>query len=214
MRAARIALVAGLALLALGICLTLLHAPLTVAATNKPHRLVEEEQLSSTRSGAKYCQSGETLPRGTSAIRIELSASLGPQVSLQVSADGHTIARGEADSGWTGWVVTVPVEPLAYSVPDVTMCASFRVVHETLVLLGKRTPAAVAARDDGRPLPGRMSVEYLRPGTRSWASLATSVARNMGFGRAWAGTWIVFLVLALLAMIVVLASSFVLIELR
>jgi hypothetical protein len=214
MRDVRIALVAGLTLLAIGICLTLLHSPLSVAATNKPPGLLEEEQLSSTRSGARYCQAGETLPRGTATIRIGLSASLGPRVSVAVSSGGHTITSGEAGSGWTGWVVSVPVEPLPHAVLGVTVCASFRVRDETLVLLGTKTGAALAARENGRPLPGRMSIEYLRPGTRSWASMVASVARDMGFGRAWAGTWVVFLALALLAAVAGIASGFVLHEMR
>jgi hypothetical protein len=209
----KIALAAGLTLLAIGIGLTLLRSPLSVAATDKPPGLLEE-QLSRTRSGTRYCQPGETLPRDTSVIRIGLSASLGPHVSLVVSSKGRTITRGEADSGWTGWVLAVPVRPLPRAISGVTICASFRVAHETLVLLGKKTRAADSASGDGRSLGGRMSIEYLRPGGSSWASLVSSVARNMGLGRAWAGMGIVLVALALLAAVVVLASSFVLLEMR
>jgi hypothetical protein len=214
MRRISIALVAGLTLLAIGVGLTLLHAPLSVAATNKPAGLLEEEQLASTRSGASYCQRGETLPRGTSAIRIGLAASLGPRVGVVVRAAGHTLTGGEANSGWTGWVVAVPVRPLPHAVSDVTICASFRVANETLVLLGVKTLAAIATRANGRPLAGRMSIEYLRPGGRSWASLAASVLRNMGLGRAWAGEWIVFLAVALLVAVAILASRVLLAEMR
>jgi hypothetical protein len=214
MRRVEIALVAGLTLLAIAIGLTLLRSPTVVAATNKPPGLLEEEQLSSTRSGTRYCQAGETLPRGTSAIRIGLSASIGPNVKLVVSAGGRTLASGEADSGWTGWVVAVPVKPLPHTVSGVTICASFRTANETLVLLGTKARGAIPARENGRPLAGRMSIEYLRPSTRSWASSVASVAHNMGLGRAWAGTWIVFLALALLASVAGLVSRFVLLEIK
>lgn len=213
MRGVQVALGAGLTLLAVAIGLTLSGSPQSVAATNKPHGL-QEEPISSTRRPTSYCQAGETLPRGTSAIRISLGASIGPHVRLLVSAGGHAIRGGEQDSGWTGRVVAVPVRPLSRTVAGVTICASFVPAHETLVLSGKPTPAAIAARADGQPTRGRMWIEYLRPGTRSWASLTSSVVRDMGFGRAWSGSGIAFVVLALLAAVAVLASRLVLTEMR
>ena len=41
-------------------------------------------------------------------------------------------------------------------------------------------------------------VEYLRAGHGSWWSRASSVARHMGLGHAASGTWIVFLLIALM----------------
>ncbi|MCW3017764.1 MAG: hypothetical protein JWN10_72 [Solirubrobacterales bacterium] len=213
MRGVQVALGACLTLLAVAIGLTLSRSPATVAATNKPHGQ-QEKPISSTRRPTSYCQAGETLPRGTSAIRISLGASIGPRVSLLVSAGGRAITSGEQDSGWTGWVLAVPVRPFSHTVAGVTICASFAPTHETLVLFGKPTRTAVAAREGGRPTHGRMWIEYLRPGTRSWASLASSVVRDMGFGRAWSGSGIAFVVLALLAAVAILASRLVLTEMR
>jgi hypothetical protein len=213
MRGVQLALGAGLTLLALAIGLTLSRSPATVAATNKPHGR-QETPISSTRRPTRYCQTGETLPRGTSAIRISLGASIGPRVSVLVSAGGRAIASGEQDSGWTGWVLAVPVSPLSHTVAGVTICASFAPAHETVVLFGERTPAAIAARAGGQPTQGRMWIEYLRPGTRSWASLTSSVVRDMGFGRAWSGRGIAFVVLALLTAVAILASRLVLTEMR
>jgi len=41
-------------------------------------------------------------------------------------------------------------------------------------------------------------IEYLRPGESSWWSLATSVARRMGLGRAETGTWVALLAILLM----------------
>jgi hypothetical protein len=213
MRSVRIALVAGLTLLAVAIALTLLGSPLSVAATNRPPG-GEAQQIASTRGGGDYCQAGETLPRGTSAIRVSLSASIGPRVRLAVSSGGRELTSGAEDPGWTGLVVGVPVRPLARTVSAATVCVSFHVAHETVALLGQRTPAASAARAGRAALAGRMWIEYLRPGSRSWASLAAAVVRHMGLGRAWSGSGIVFLALALLVAVGVLASALVLVELR
>lgn len=213
MRGVRVALGAGLTLLAVAIGLTLSRSPATVAATNKPHGR-QESPIASTRRRTSYCQAGETLPRGTSAIRISLGAAIGPRVGLLASAGGHIVASGEQDSGWTGWVLAVPVRPLSHTVAGVTICASFAPAHETVILYGKRTQAAIATREDGRPTQGRMWVEYLRPGTRSWASLASSVVRNMGFGRAWSGWGVVLVALLLLAAVATLTARLVLTEMR
>ncbi len=213
MRSAKVALVAGLTLTALALAVTLAHAPAGVAGTNKP-RGQEPEPLASTRRDASVCQPGETLPQGTTAIRLSLGASVGPRVRVRVSAGEHTITSGEAESAWTGWVVTVPVRPLARTVRNAGVCASFPVHNETVTVFGTRAPAVLAAHAGGRALSGRMSIEYLRPGTRSWASLASTVVRNMGFGRAHGGAWIVLLALALLATVTVLAARFVFTDLR
>lgn len=213
MRGVSLALGAGLALLVVGTGLTLLRSPMTVAAMNRPHD-PDEQLLARTRRSTSYCQGGEGLPRGTSAIRMSLVAAIGPRVRVVVSAAGRTLTSGEQEPAWTGSVVAVPVRPLRRAFADVTVCARVDPANETLGVLGEHTPPARAAREHGRPLAGRMWVEYLRPGTRSWASLAPSILRNMGFARAVGGEGIAFLALALLAAVALLTSRVALTELR
>ncbi len=81
-------------------------------------------------------------------------------------------------------------------------------------MVGRRTPPAEATVGGARPLPGRISVEYLHPGPRSWASLAVSVARRLGLGRAAAGTGNALLVLALALTVLTLSSWLVVRDLR
>jgi len=209
----RVALAAGLTLLTVGVGLALLRSPTTVAAANHPAN-AELETVGSTRHSTSYCQGGESLPRDTTAIRMSLASSIGPRVKVTASSGGHAITGGEQESGWTGYVVVVPLKPLARTVPDVTICASFHPTHETVGAFGERTPAGVAAREDGRPILGRIGIEDLRPGTRSWLSLAGEVVRNMGLGRALGGEWVACFVLALLVAVATLASGLVYAELR
>jgi len=213
MRAARIALGAELVLLLVGVALVLQRSPMSVAATNKPANQ-EPEAIASTRNGASICQGDETLPRGTSAIRVSLGASIGPHLRLVVSSGGRTVTSGEQDSGWTGAVVAIPVRPLAHPVANTQVCVSFRPANETLVLYGKPTRGSGGAQEDGRGLGGTIWIEYLRPGTRTWASLASSIVRNMGFARAWGGEAIPFLAIASLLAALALASSLLYRELR
>jgi Predicted membrane protein (DUF2142) len=205
MRGVKIALGAGLALLVLAIVLTLSQSPLSVIAGNKlPGR--PAVPIANTDRGASYCQSQEALPRATSAIRIWLYAAIGPRVNVEVSSEGRTITSGSRGSAWTGGSVTVPVKPLSRTVSGVTVCVSFRLHGESIYVGGNATPAAHGAREGQYALKGRVWIEYLRPGTRSWASMIPEVARHMGLGRAGTGTWIVFVALALLAAAGVLAS--------
>lgn len=215
MREVRIALIAGLTLLVVAIAVALTRSPMSVAHTNGTHSLDESiAQATQATQGASYCQAGELLPRGTSAIRLSLFAFTGPRVRVVVYSGARAITSGERGSGWTSREVTVPVKPLPHTVSDASVCASFRLHDESLTVYGKATSPAIAAHDrTGQALPGRMWIEYLRPGTRSWASLVPTILSNMGLGRAYSGIGIVLLAFALLAAVAVLASRLVLREL-
>jgi hypothetical protein len=78
------------------------------------------------------------------------------------------------------------------------VCFSVRDLNGSVAMVGRKTSGAEATVGGGRPLPGRISVQYLQPGHRSWWSLALSVARRLGLGRTAPGTWNALLV-ALLA---------------
>jgi hypothetical protein len=136
-------------------------------------------------------------------------------------AVGPIVARGQSAPGWLAKVVTVPLAPLDRAVRDVTVCFAFRGANERISFLGAPSARRVAASySAGRPvgspaggaagglpgspggvraLPGRIAIEYLRAGSRSWWSLASSTARRMGLGRAWAGTWVAIAVACLMA---------------
>jgi len=211
MREVRIALVVGLTLLAIAIGVTLARSPMSVARTNGTPS--QEERIAYTNTSASYCQADELLPSATTAIRLSMFAFSGPRMRVVVYSRGRAITSGERESGWTTRVVTVPVRPLARDTANATVCASFRMSHEALTVFGKATPRAIAASDGRKALPGRMWIEYLRPGTRTWASLVPTILSHMGLGRASSGIGIVVLALALLAALVVLASRLVLREL-
>jgi hypothetical protein len=201
----KIALFAGLALLAAAIGLTVSQSPASVAASNRTPGSVEP--LWSTTTGATVCQGEETLPHGTTAIRVWLDAAAGPRVRLVVYSAGREIARGTRGSNWIGGSVTVPVRPLARTVAGVTVCTSFSLRDETVSAQGNATPPAIAAREgQGHPLAGRVWIEYLRPGRRSWASLAPEVITHMGFGRGIEGDWIAYVTLVLVAAVAALSS--------
>ena len=113
--------------LTLGVCLLLGAAAILVTLSRSPVAVIRVNTAAVASIGTitqptSACQSGELLPRGTSAIRLRVFALLGPRVALEELQAGHVIARGERSSGWTGGAVTVPVEPLATARAGAELC--------------------------------------------------------------------------------------------
>ncbi len=212
MLAVRITVVAGLALLAGVLAVVGRGSPPTVSlASSAP----VDAKLGFSYGPAGVCQGGEVLPAGTSAIRLLIhSPMVGPRVSVEVLEGAHVITRGTRGSGWTAGVVTAPVRPLARTVPGVSVCFAFARSAWLVGLTGRPTPPAVAARGEGQVLAGRVGIEYLRAGHRSWWSRVDSIARQMSFSRAGGGAWISLLVLALVVSIAGLSMRLVVQELR
>lgn len=191
----------SLVLMALGVAGTLAQAPSVVAHANGVQTEVE---FASVRSGRFVaCQAGEVLPAGTTAARLSLDSVLGPTVTLRISKDGRLLTAGQRGAGWTAADVTVPLRPLAHTIEGTEICFGFRARDESVGLIGQRVrEAASTAPHD----PGLLEVEYLRPGRRSWWSLASEVAEHLGIGHAWSGGWIVPFLIATMAAVVALMS--------
>ncbi len=204
-------LLAALALLVLAVVLTLLESPPDVLRSNG---VPVDVVLASTTSSARTCQAGEVVPAGTSAVRMTLGSELGPELSLAGVSAGRTVFHGHRGGGWTGASVTVPVDYLSHTIADVQVCFTPRRATERLLVLGHETSSAVAiTASDGEKLGGRMSIEYLRGGSASWLSQIPSIARRIGLGHAWAGTWVVFVLLAAMSVNLFLICRFMLREL-
>lgn len=212
MTRATVVFAAGLALVAIVLVVTLSGSPLVVARANA---LPASKRIIVATSDAAACQAEEVLPAGISAIRIMLVADAGPRVKVAILQGRHILTSGVANSGWTSATVTVPVKPLPHAIPHVRVCFGLGPSSERVELVGPPTNARIAARSlTGEVLPGRFAVEYMRPGSSSWWSLAETVARHLGLGRAPSGSWIVLLLLALTGTAVAAGSWLVVKELR
>jgi hypothetical protein len=214
----RISLTVGLALTAMAIGIVLSRSPTVVARTNG---VPIEGTVRAMTSAGEVCQEHELLLRGTTAIRLSLEALYGPRVSVRAVHDGELVTSGERGSGWTRQNVTIPVKSVPRTVAQVDVCFALAPKDETVDLNGGRSASALVssggARAGGppgidyllpvpRPTSAGIRIEYLRPGSRSWWSLALQVARRMGLGRAPSGTWTVLVVLAAMAALVAVVS--------
>lgn len=195
MQLVRPTLAIGLVLIAVALALVLSGSPMSVTAANG----VKIRNAAGVGGSMTLCQSGETLPAGTSAIRESLSANVGPRVTLRVLSGTRVLAEGTHPAGWgVDETVTVGVKPLSVSMRHVRICALLGPSSEGLELRGTAPEGAHHKARGARSM--RMRVEYLHAGPHTWLSLAASVARHMGFGHSPGG-----LTAALLALMIAIA---------
>jgi hypothetical protein len=208
----QIALGAGLAVIVAAIAFVLSSSPLVALGTNG---IAPSRTLAETSSRSTACQSGERVPRGTRAIRISIGGFNGPAMSVRMFEGAHPLTSGGRGSDWAGQTVTVPVALVTAAAYPVTVCFTSELVRgELLEIYGSQTEEGVAAISaGGQPLGGRVQITYLGTGRSSWLALASSVASHMGFGRDPSGTWVAFLVAALMLAIAALATRLALGEL-
>lgn len=216
-----ITLAAGIALIAAAVVLTLTRSPPpVVGASASPITAL----LGHVRGDISVCQANEVLPASVSGIRLSMWAFLGWDMHVAAYQGSRVLTEGRRGADWTSDSVTVPVKPLDHATSNVALCFAIGPNSEPALILGTRTPpreAAVVLRSaTPRPggaskgrLPGRVGVEYLAAGRGSWWSRAQSVARRMGLGRSFSGTWIAVLIAALIAGVGVLAVRLTLREL-
>lgn len=200
------ALAGGLALLAVAIALTLSRSPLVVAGTNS---VAPAHTVAETLGPNGACQSDETIPSGTSAVRMWLTSSVKPLVTVVVREGSQTVAAGYAAGGLLGKVTAVSIRPLPHALRHAQVCFAIARATQMVFLYGGRAPHPEPGEE-----PTKMTIEYLRPGAQTWWSLVGTVASRLGMGRAPAGRWIALLPLSLMTLVVLLASWTVITQLR
>ena len=216
-------LAAGIVLIAGIGALTLTRSPPRVLRLSGPPA---NSSLGVTIADPAICQAEEVLPADVSAIRLPLIAFFGSKVHVVLYSGSQVLAEGSRGPDWTGTSVTVPVKPVAHATSNVKLCFALGPNGQKVIIPGHVTPvreAAVALTGDvitpqarvreEQPLRGRLVIEYLSSGEGSWWSRILTVARHVGIGRAFSGTWIALLIAALMTAAGVLAVRLTLREL-
>jgi hypothetical protein len=214
MRSVRVALVAGLALTAVAIGVTLTGSPTTLISTNRVPINALLADGNNPSESKKVCQANEVLPQGTSAIRTWVEDIVGPKVTVEALSGTRILTSGTRPPGWIGGTVTVPVTPVRRTTSHVEVCFTLNPTYENTSMFGDSAPPAIRAIAGGQSLPGRLRIEYLKPDRRSWSSLALPVVRRMGLGRAPSGIAVVLLIAAFMTAMLILVSRVILRELR
>jgi hypothetical protein len=181
-----------------GVLATLSQSPAVLAGTNSiPAKTI----VAATKGGIETCQDNELVPAGTTALRIWMTGNVKPAVRVEVLVGQQVVATGTQESGWLGKVDTVPVTRVPRTIYDAQVCVTIDRAVEEIDLFGGPIPHPRR----GEPA-AEMRIEYLRPGQRSWWSLASSMAQRIGLGRAPSGTWTFLIALVAMALVVVLTS--------
>lgn len=207
----RLALTTGLLLIGLAVVAVLSRSPATLARTNG---VPLETALTTDDHPVRACQGGEALPRETTALRLGLFSMLGPAVAVRAYAGSRVITEGVQHDGWDGTDIVVPVRRVPRTTAPVTVCLQLSTVDSPVSLNGARAPGAAPLKVEGEALPGRMRIEYLRPGRAAWWSYAGRVATDMGYGHALRGVIDVALALGLAIAVLALSSWLVVRDLR
>ncbi len=202
----RLGLAAGLVATAVALTLVLTRAPLVVAGSNN---VAANFAITFTHGNERACQPGGTVPQGTEAIRVSLSPNIGPRVALKLTAGSRTITEGTRAAGWgVDETVTVPVKRVARTTASTRICTTIGPAVEGVQVNGEQVEASGGRRTY------RLRMEYLRPGSSSWLSLASSIASRMGLAHAPTGAWPAYLAILAMLAVCVIASRLVLRELR
>lgn len=177
----------GLIAIAAILAHTLLQAPQIVIATNS---VKVAGELAHFPPRTTVCQGGESLPASTQALRMSLIAYVGPAVSVTVSEGDRIVATGHRGPGWVAGSLTIQLHPEAKRRTPADICLHRDPIDVPLGLFGNLSSAHRAATVDGRPLQGRIRIEYLARGRRSWLALTHDVIRRLGLGHEPHGGWI------------------------
>jgi len=188
----------GLVVIVATLVAVLLGTPNEVIATNS---VTVAQELGFFHEHTRVCQGGERLPASTTALRVSLGAIAhpGPAVAVTISHVGVLAATGHRNGGWVSSSLTLPLEPRIATPTEATVCLRRGAGGMPVEIAGNTAPSGTAATVNGRPLPGRMRIEYLTHGDRSWLSLVKRVSRRMGLVRTPSGGWIVIPLVLLMA---------------
>ncbi|HXE46515.1 MAG TPA: hypothetical protein VN635_15135 [Conexibacter sp.] len=207
-RLRRLTLTLALALIGAGVVATLSHAQVRRTGTNG----VPLNGFVGTIAGAHtICQDRERIPAGTSAIRIGLTAfsqsAPPPPVHVVVASGGVTRASGSTGARWAGpFQLAVPLRPRPLRELEGSVCMRTPAGRQQYALVGVGAVPGFSATADGQSLPGRVHVEYLAPGTRTWWSYLPTLGARIGHGHAWSGPSVALLLALLMLTPIALAA--------
>jgi 4-amino-4-deoxy-L-arabinose transferase-like glycosyltransferase len=188
----------GLALLVLGGGLALVLAGAGVRRSGTDGVWVSEELTAFVvPAGTPACQGGELVPADTGALRIPVIHGRG-LATVTVSRGARVLARGGGRVDPRTRVLVASIPTTRRDVDGARVCLRFR--SQVALPQGRTVPDVQSIRIGGSPGGSSMAIDYLQPGRRSWWDEISSVASRLALGRGdWGGSWIVWLLGALVA---------------
>jgi hypothetical protein len=198
-----VVLLAGLAaLLAAGTVGLLQRAP-RLAGTN----LTADAGFAiALAAGQELCEPGELVPGDTGALKLDAStaAAGGPRLSTTVGLPAGGFHVGGLAAGWHSGVVQIPLQHVPATLSGATVC--IRNQGPGSVAFGGSVPdSGFVIQLAGKPLGGRLRIEYMRPGSESWLQLLPTLSHRFSLAKSdvvrhWAAAAAIVLMLLALAL--------------
>ena len=156
----------------------------------------------------QVCQNQEVIPDNTTGVQLFLAGSRTAGARLRaVALDAGeqpvthaALTRGAAGAG------VVATRRRGFSRVNATPCIGARGrVPNDWSLVGQPGPLGRLAVD-GRPVPGIIRIDYLRPGNETWFALLPTIAHRFAVTKAWwVGAWTFWLTLAAVVLAISMA---------
>jgi hypothetical protein len=118
-------------------------------------------------------------------MALDAGAGAGPGPTLAVTIIGPhgVISSGRLAGGWRSGAIRIPLRLVRDTVPGATVC-----VHNlgtSQVAFGGSVPDAAFYIDlAGKPLSGRMRLEYMRPGSETWLAFMPALAQRFALAKS------------------------------
>jgi hypothetical protein len=135
-------------------------------------------------AGQQLCEPGELIPGDTGGLRLSASsgAAPGPQLDATVGSGTKLLAAGHLVAGWRTGTVTIALSRIAATQQSASVCLVNR--GTSTVSFGGSVPDAnFYVVLGGKPLSGRMRIEYMRPGSESWLALLPTLAHRFSLAK-------------------------------
>lgn len=155
----------------------------------------------------EVCEPGELVPGDTGALRLDASTGgrPGPALSARVSGPAAALlSSGRLAAGWREGSVRIPLTRVAHTAPGATIC--LRNLGPGKVAFAGSVPDSVfQIQLAGKPLGGRMRIEYMRPGSETWLTLLPTLVHRFALAKAdvvrhWAAAAVLVLMLLAVAL--------------
>jgi hypothetical protein len=136
--------------------------------------------------GQRLCEGGELLPGDTGALKLDADTKGLPGPGLAVSIlrpNGVPVSTGMLKPGWRAGAVRIPVSRVADTLSGAIVC--LRNFGAGQVTFGGSVPdSGFLIELAGKPLSGRLRIEYLRPGRESWLQVLPAIGHRFSLAKS------------------------------
>jgi hypothetical protein len=173
---------AGLLAIIVAAAVTLLHSSPRRAGTNLTSDAGYGIALG---AGQRLCEAGELLPGDTAGLKLDANTGGLPGPALEATINGPRgpVSAGRLKAGWRSGRVVIEVSRVADTLSGATVC--LRNAGTSQVAFGGSVPdSGFFVELAGKPLSGRLRIEYMRPGRESWLELLPALAHRFSLAKA------------------------------